>query len=281
MTTLPASPASQALPERIEPFFFDGPQGRLYACHHPPPPATAPRGAVLLCAPAGHESARSHRALRQLASQLARAGFDAMRFDSYGCGDSDGQSEHAGPAGMQRDIGAAIDELRRRSAAGAVVLLGLRLGATLALRAAAGRTDVQALVLWRPLFDGRQMLAEWQAAQREFLRCFGHAQPDHIDEVLGLPLGPALAREIEAVRALAAGVNVAHALLCPAAEGGAAGEAAPAAALAAALRARGTEVEVRALDHAPIWRQQDLDPMVPFQALREIVGWVAARGAAG
>ena len=53
------------------------------------------------------------------------------------------------------DTRAAIDELKRQvPGLDRVTLVGLRFGATLAAAAAAGRDDVERLVLWDPVVDG-------------------------------------------------------------------------------------------------------------------------------
>jgi pimeloyl-ACP methyl ester carboxylesterase len=52
---------------------------------------------------------------------------------------------------MCEDIDAALDELVRRSGVSRLVLLGIRLGGTLAALVAGRRRDVARLVLWEPL----------------------------------------------------------------------------------------------------------------------------------
>jgi pimeloyl-ACP methyl ester carboxylesterase len=110
----------------------------------------------VLCSPIGDDDLRAHRPIRHLAERLAARGFDVLRFDFHGTGDSSGDERAADRATVwRRDVGTAIDELRRRSAVGAVALVGLRFGGTLAAVAAADRGDVASLVLWSPFPDGR------------------------------------------------------------------------------------------------------------------------------
>ena len=73
-------------------------------------------GAVL-CAPWGQEYMRTHRALRQLATQLDRAGIHVFRFDYFGTGDSSGDSDAGTPLRWIEDIRSAADEPRGASPA--------------------------------------------------------------------------------------------------------------------------------------------------------------------
>ena len=72
-------------------------EGRyLFAWHHGPHPALRRRGAVVLCPPLGSECVVAYRVWRILAERLAGAGFDVLRFDYEGTGDSAGDSEEPG-----------------------------------------------------------------------------------------------------------------------------------------------------------------------------------------
>ena len=74
----------------IEPFYFGTSSKPLFGCYHVPQSALRRDCGVLFCAPMGSEYVRFHRAYRQLADRLAKAGFPVLRFDFYGCGDSSG-----------------------------------------------------------------------------------------------------------------------------------------------------------------------------------------------
>jgi pimeloyl-ACP methyl ester carboxylesterase len=98
--------------------------------------------------------------MRLLARLLARAGVHAFRFDYFGTGDSDGTDLESSLSRAADDAGAAIDELKDTAAVRKVTLIGLRIGAVVAARAAAARRDVDRLVLWDPVFDGEKYLDE-------------------------------------------------------------------------------------------------------------------------
>lgn len=142
------------------PIFFGDSQA-LFGWYHAPHGSASRDCAVVLCSPIGHEYMCSHRAFRHLAERLAAAGFATIRFDYYGTGDSlGGPNEDGLVQRWQDNIGNAIDEVRARSGMQRVVVVGLRIGATLAALSTARRDDVDAVVLWSPSLNGRSYVRE-------------------------------------------------------------------------------------------------------------------------
>jgi uncharacterized protein len=186
----------------MEPFFFGStPSVSLFGAYHAPPRGGAGK-AVLICPPVGHEYVRSHRALRNLGVQLSRSGCAVLRFDYLGVGDSCGEMGDGRVSQWLTDISLASDELRRRSGHASVVLIGLRLGATLAALAAARRSDVERLVLWDPVLSGRDYVDELMVLQRAWLQDRLGAEGDSIDvagELLGMPIDEEMLREMAAL----------------------------------------------------------------------------------
>ena len=90
------------------------------------------------------------------------------------------------------DIGRAADVLRARSGASKVALVGLRLGATLAMAHAAEHPgSVDSLVLWSPCVSGKSFVTESVKLHKLYLRIepsLAAAQPvgDDGDEALGI-----------------------------------------------------------------------------------------------
>jgi alpha-beta hydrolase superfamily lysophospholipase len=120
-----------------------------------------PRAGVVVCNPIGDDDVRAHRTLRHLADALAGAGFAVLRFDFWGTGDSRGDERAPDLVARWRDdIGLAVAELRARSGATAIAVVGLRLGATLATLAAATRDDIASLVAWGPYETGDAFVAD-------------------------------------------------------------------------------------------------------------------------
>lgn len=261
--SLPRSSATEtAVSAPVTPLFFGAADRSLYGCHHTPV-TPAHRVAVLISPPGGHEYERSHRALRQLAAQLAKEGFHALRFDYCGTGDSMGDYEEATLTQWRKDIAIAIDECKQRSGVEQVVVIGLRLGATLALQACHTRTDIAGIVLWSPVWDGETMLTEWRELQRAHDTALGSASSGN--EILGLPLTPTMSSELSS---MALPQTVHPPLLIRQR----ADETIPAT-LIARWRNDGVHLNEQTTEGAAIWRQEPLEGVVPIHDLRAIVAW--------
>jgi exosortase A-associated hydrolase 2 len=141
------------------PLYFDRESLRLFGVLHEPD-ADAGRTPFVFCHPFGEEKLWAHRVFVTFARELARRGHPVLRFDCAGNGDSDGEFSASSLQSCLADLQAAIDWTRAKTRAPRVSLLGLRLGASLAWRAAASRTDIEALVLWAPIVDGKRYLQE-------------------------------------------------------------------------------------------------------------------------
>lgn len=196
----------------MTPLLFGPSSRRLFGLFHVSDSARASDTAVLLCPPMGHEALRSHRFYRLLALRLTRAGLSVLRFDPYGTGDSPGDDEDGELDGWRGDIASAHRELAARSGASRIVWFGARMGATLALQAAA-TTDsrVARLVLWEPVFEGHaylQELREKHVAELEL----SHSLPDpgwrrslrvdptaFSDEAFGFAVSPVLRAQVGAL----------------------------------------------------------------------------------
>ena len=95
-----------------------------------------------------------------VASQLARAGFDVLRFDYHGTGDSSGSVDAGQFDRWCDDIALSAHELMQQSGARDLTLVGLRLGAALAVETIASRDiKVKSLVLWDPVVSGGDYLS--------------------------------------------------------------------------------------------------------------------------
>lgn len=144
------------------PVHFDQCAGMLHEA------ARTPRRRGVVIAPAfGFEDLCSRRAMRILADRLAENGIATLRFDFHGTGDSAGDiNEPDLLTRWQGNLGAAIERLRTQAGVDEVTLVGMRLGAWLALLAAGGRDDVGEVVALAPPASGKAYLRELAALAR-------------------------------------------------------------------------------------------------------------------
>ena len=142
------------------PLFFPSGDRALFGVLHRPPAGAGARPAFVFCHPLAEEKLWTHRVFVSYARQLAAAGYPVLRFDATGNGDSEGSFSDLSMTILCDDVRAAIAEVRRQTGATAVSLLGLRLGATVAMMVADEVPDIKDLVLWAPVTDGEKYLQE-------------------------------------------------------------------------------------------------------------------------
>ena len=172
--------------------------------HHPAAGHPVRPGAVLLCNPFGQEAVRTHRMYRVLAERLSRDGMAVMRFDYFGTGDSQGDDDEGDLDVWRDDLLLAHRELQRRAPGVPVTWVGVRLGATLCCLAAG--TDLtpppDRLVLWEPLTDGPDYLAELAKDHRSAVATSYSMVPDTYrepvsHEALGFAMGEGLKSQLD------------------------------------------------------------------------------------
>lgn len=182
----------------MNPIFFGTAPTVLFGVYHPPKAAQARAMGVVLCNPFGQEYMRAHRAFRQMALLLSKAGFHVLRFDYHGTGDSSGDEEDVRLDQWVEDAGVAADELKATAEVSRVVFVGLRLGAAVATLAAAGRDDVAQVVLWDPVVLGADYLAEITAERTDSV---GNSRLTLRDDgtvgALGFPITAAMRQDLE------------------------------------------------------------------------------------
>jgi pimeloyl-ACP methyl ester carboxylesterase len=185
--------------------FFGSSDTPLYGVYHPPKARSGRRTGIVLCAPFGQEYMRSHRAFRQLALMLAKAGYHVFRFDYRGTGDSWGEGDAFTLRGAVDDTLLAMEELRDTADVSEIALVGLRLGATVAALAAQEAEDLSHLILWDPIVDGPSY-ADALAGSVHNRTVGGAAQtltrstPAGIVHAMGFPVGAALRDELQSLR---------------------------------------------------------------------------------
>lgn len=261
--------------EAREPFYFGTPEKPLFGCYHPPQAGPVRDCGIILCYPMGQEYMRSHRSYLQLAVRLTRVGFPVLRFDFYGCGDSGGDSEEWNIRQWLNDISTAITELKKRSRSAKVCLVGLRLGATLAMMAAAERGDIHSLVLWEPLVSGDAYVAELKALHKEMLR-FSYVSENRSlngkapSEILGFSLPESIFADLKRIDLLAIQRKPANNVLLTVNDDGA-----NVGRLAEHLKNVGAQLEYQCLPTSKIWLEEPYKGLVPHQLWQAVITWIS------
>ncbi len=253
-------------------------------------PAGAPRGGIVMCHPLFEERKSAHRVMVEAARALAAAGFAVLRFDYRGCGDSRGEFATFGCADWRADIAAAAAFLADRISAPHVGLLGVRLGASLALESLAAIPNAAFVVLWEPVLSGRRYLD--QELRRKLIKemvTFGQSRVTRAALVKdledgktvdldGYPLTPGLFAAINAIE-LPALVTRAPKAVLMVGIGAAGAPSRDLTALQATLAAGGAAVDVIMAAENPFWNQVGLVECPDLIArTRE---WVEGRGSGG
>src|ERR1700739_3253007 len=138
------------------------------------------RSGVIILPPIGYPYWSAHRTLRTLAEGLAAKGHLALRLDYDGLGASaGGQWESKRLARWRASAEIAAAELARLGCA-ELTLIGVRLGATIALLdgAALGATKV---VAWAPVASGRRFVKETRLLSAPVPEDF---LPDNVEEAI-------------------------------------------------------------------------------------------------
>jgi hypothetical protein len=164
----PARPAAAEPPCRLRgrPLFFNAEPQRLFGVYYPPSENAGLEPAVLICPPIGNEYVRSYNAIRKLCERLAQNGIPVLKFDYCGLGDSYGDGLRGNVGEWRENIRAAAAELSRQSGHSQITIVGLRLGAALAAGLPLDTVGVKNFVLWDPVIDGVDYLAELERAHR-------------------------------------------------------------------------------------------------------------------
>jgi len=138
----------------VESIFFGTPEKQLYGVIQEPEGTSVRDFAVLVCYPFGQEYMISHRSLRTLCRNLARAGVPSLRFDYAGSGDS--YDAEFLISSCVENVQQAIHELIDYSGLDTVKIVGLRLGAAVACLSCQLSNAVNSMVLWDPVLNGEE-----------------------------------------------------------------------------------------------------------------------------
>ena len=120
---------------------------------------------LVIVPPFGWEEVCAYRPLRFMAQRFAELGIPTLRYDLPAAGDSSGDPQDPGLFdAWVRSVGDAVETLRAATAVDDVAVLGVHLGAMVAMAASARGANIRQLVLWGAAARGRTLLRELHAA---------------------------------------------------------------------------------------------------------------------
>lgn len=156
---------------------------------------------IVLCYPAMQEYRMVHWVYARLADELAAHGFNVLRFDYFGTGDSWGASSEGSLPRWESDIVAAAAHLRSVSDVRRISLVAMRLGAVLATRAVNSGLAVRDLVLWDPVVDGATYVRELDTADARVRADQPYPVPSaRVEgELLGYPFSASMREDVRAI----------------------------------------------------------------------------------
>lgn len=260
-------PSKQQDSEKLEPFYFGKGQQRLFGlyriCRSPR------RCGVVFCYPHAHEYVRCHRTFRVLASRFAQAGIHCLSFDYYGTGDSAGAYEEGRIDTWKENVADALDEIRSRFDLERVSLVGLRLGASLALKVAVERSDITAVVLWDPIISGADIGEELGFIRS--IQALNPLQREAVEksDILSYPLTLEMERDLRQLDLF--DLQVPSQASFQVIETGNDGNGHR---FARHLQAMGAHVDYHDVDEPRIWLREPYQGVVPRLAMETIFSWM-------
>ncbi len=177
----------------MNPLYLGSRERRLFGIYEPPAARVGRGRAAVLCYPWGPEYVYAHRSMRQLAAKLSQAGYHTLRFDFFGTGDSWGDPLDADLSGWESDTESAVEGLKDIAGTSHVTLVGLRIGGTVAAKAAAQMAgEIDALVMWDPIVSGADYLRGMDVTDLA-------PNPNTATEVQGFPLSARMLEDFQAI----------------------------------------------------------------------------------
>lgn len=149
---------------------------------------------------------RCHRALVRLCDRLAGSGYHCLRFDYFGTGDSAGNSGEGDMDEWVANTRSAAQELRDVSGLDRLTIVGVRLGAAIAVDVASSDPLIERLVLWDPVVSGARHLDELESIHARFVvdtdrfpKKGASVQNVDEDELVGMICPPLMRQSIRGV----------------------------------------------------------------------------------
>jgi len=211
VSTIP-EPDCNVLAATRQALYLPSKNSSLFAWLHTPESSASTHHGVLICSPALYKHVHAHRSLRHLAEDLADAGMTVCRLDYHGTGDSAGSDEDPDRlATWIENIQDAIVWMRKTQGCRTISIVGVRLGALLAMKATQS-VPVDNLVLWAPVVKGRLFVREMQALGLTALPA-PIAEEGNDIEAAGFVISEQTARDLATLDALTLRPQCARALI--------------------------------------------------------------------
>ncbi len=182
----------------IEAFYF-GADDALFGTYTPAE-GIPKRHGVLICQPLLQEFYKTHFALRRTAVDLASKGYDVLRFDYVGTGDSQGDCNDI--SDWLGNVSTALAELKQLAGTASNSVIAVRFGAAMLT----GLVEpLEKLILWDPILDGAIYINDAKAAQQRLVRKHRDLDPAEIErfsnnELIGAAVNSSLTQSIAAHR---------------------------------------------------------------------------------
>ncbi|MBS0366441.1 MAG: hydrolase 1, exosortase A system-associated [Proteobacteria bacterium] len=200
------SPAAAA----PRPMHLAGSRGALFALYYPPQGAPSALGDLLVVQSFGEELNRCRAMVALQARELARQGIGTLVLDAWGTGDSGGEYRDGSWELWADDLKRGVAWLRR-SGQGCRALWGIRLGAIMAVELAAQDPQIDQLLLWQPVTEGRSFFTQFLRIRiaAELQQAGGIRTTEELRqrsgqgediEVSGFQVSPKLAADLDRIR---------------------------------------------------------------------------------
>lgn len=181
-----------------QPIFF-GNDDELFGIFYPAQGFVRRQG-LLIAGPLLNEGMRAHSALRQVARRAARAGYDVLRFDYAGMGNSCGDVLDLSVDDWAENIAAASETLLDKANTDRLIVFAVRFSACLAHRLAA-RRPVEKIIAWDPLYSGVAWAERLEVAAQNMSVKFPRSGMDTSGVCLGYRVNGAFKEDLLAATA--------------------------------------------------------------------------------
>ena len=193
----------------IEAFYLETDAGRLFSLYTAP--ESKIKASIIFIPPFMEEMNRSRDLVAKQARAFAEMGYAILTLDLYGTGDSEGDLIDADWSLWKQNVLSAANWLREKNGR-SVLLWGLRLGCLIAADLADEYPDrFKKLLLWQPVFNGKQYLTQILRLRMVYLVSHDLPPEKTVDmrkrlqegdtvEIAGYPLPGQLGGEIDALK---------------------------------------------------------------------------------